>query len=654
MINGGYDPYIQAAIDGEVAALGAARPGERNQTLFRSTAALASLGLQEGEILRLLKPAADSIGLRGKELYSTIKSGVKAGHARPREIPKGNGHGGHSVVPPSKAVFIPSADGDLRRFGDEVRRHVYQRAGKPVRIKIKRAAGQYSNWYRVVIDEADGWQAAKPDGFVAVPYVGAIDPFDPELANDLLYWPEGEKDCDTLGNAQLPAFTFGGAGDGLPDGVVDHLRGRNIVVLADNDEAGRVHAQRKAVIAHPVASSVRIVEFSELPPTGDVTDYLRTATAEDLEQRARNTALWTESPAPTCAVKSNWRSGMISARDLAEQTFKPVRYVLPGYIPEGVTLFVGKPKIGKSWLLLDVCVASAAGRFALGSIKAAQGDVLYLALEDSKRRLKDRLEKICPEGAVPSRLAFVTEWRRAGSGGVEDIAEWCDSVANPLLVVVDTLERIRPSTKPGSWQYSNDYAAISALQTLAHDRRLAIVIVHHVRKMEADDPFDMVSGTNGLAGAADTILVLKRQAGNTTLHARGRDIDEKATACEFNKSSCRWTLLGEAGEVHSSGERSAVMAAVNQAGPDGLSVLEIMAATGRRDRNPLDQLLFKMHRDGELVRVKRGIYADPGKIGKKERSESHVPDKEGKIINLTDLTNLTGDAIANSEPPLSE
>lgn len=620
MINGSYDAYIQAAIDGEVAALVAAQEGERNQTLFRSTAALASLGLQEGEILRLLKPAADSIGLRGKELYTTVKSGVRAGHAKPRTVPTSNGQRSHPTISSGKPAFTPGGNDGPDRFHDEVRRHVYRRDGKAVRIKIKRAVG-YSNWYRVVIDRLDGWQAAKPDGYVAVPYVGAIDPFDPELAHDLLYWPEGEKDCDTLGKAHLPAFTFGGAGDGLPDGVADYVRGRHVVILADNDAAGREHAQKKAAVAAPVAASARIVEFPELPPKSDVTDFLKSATAEDLQQRALDNPLWVPASSPSCAAKGSWRAGVISARELAEQTFKPVAYVLPGYIPEGVTLFVGKPKIGKSWLLLDVCIASAGGRFALGSIKPAGGDVLYLALEDSKRRLKDRVDKICPQGSVPGRLSFVTEWRRAGSGGVEDIAEWCDSVANPLLVVVDTLERFRPSTKPGLWQYSNDYAAISALQTLAHDRRLAIVIVHHVRKMEADDPFDMVSGTNGLAGAADTILVLKRQAGNTTLHARGRDIDEKATACEFNKSSCRWTLLGEADQIQGSAERKAVLEAISVADADGMSIPEIMVATGRRDRNAVDQLLFKMQRDGEIDRPKRGIYVT-GKIGKKERTEA--------------------------------
>src|SRR5205823_3388465 len=153
----------------------------------------------------------------------------------------------------------------------------------------------------------------------------------------------------------------------------------------------------------------------------------------------------------------------------------------------------------------------------------------------------------------PDRLVLATDWRRADAGGIEDIADWCDSVSQPVLVVIDTLERFRQLAKAGSSAYTTDYLAISGLHKLAHERGIAIVVIHHVRKMEADDPFDMVSGTNGLTGAADTILVLRRQAGNVTLHARGRDIEEKETACRFDKNTCRWTLLGEAEAVHSSG-----------------------------------------------------------------------------------------------------
>jgi hypothetical protein len=124
-----------------------------------------------------------------------------------------------------------------------------------------------------------------------------------------------------------------------------------------------------------------------------------------------------------------------------------------------------------------------------------------------------------------------------------------------------------------------------------------------------------------LTGAADTILILKRQAGNVTLHARGRDIEEKETACQFDKNTCRWRLLGEAESVYSSGERMSVTAALMEADAEGLHISEIMAATQRSDRNAIDQLLYKMQRDGEVVRVKRGQYATPGKMGKKERSD---------------------------------
>jgi hypothetical protein len=574
-----------------------------------------------------ISPAAETIGLRGSELYTTVKSGLKAGNARPREIPHDNGGASatrlqileaadarHVGAPPR---FIAGAGGPAVST-DEIRRHIYRRNGLPVRIKIKRSSGGYTSWYRVTRDGQDGWQAAKPETYVCCPYTGAVDMLDAAAADLLLYWPEGEKDCDTLGQAGLPALTFGGTGDGLPEGAAEYLRGRHVVILADNDAGGQDHALRKAAVAYPVAKTVKLVEFPELPPKGDVSDYFQAASAADLERRVSETRLWKP---PASKSPTDWRSSVITASDLKGKTFSPVKYVVPGYIPEGVTIFAGKPKIGKSWLLYDVCLASAADRFVLGEIKPTQGDVLYLALEDSERRLKKRLEKLWPGGAWPVRLKLATEWRKADAGGLDDLAEWCDSVAKPVLIVVDTLEKIRPTPKGNAAAYSTDYVAIAGLHKLAHTRGIAVVVIHHVRKMEADDPFDMVSGTNGLTGAADTILVLKRQAGNVTLHARGRDIEEKETACQFDKFTCRWTFLGDAQQVQSSSQRAAIIEVLSSAGEEGLHISEIMAATERTDRNAVDQLLHKMHRDGELVRVKRGLYKMHGKNGKKERNE---------------------------------
>ena len=268
---------------------------------------------------------------------------------------------------------------------DELRRHIYRRCGRPVRIKLKRTNGAYVNWYRVMDGMDEGWQAAKPNGYSPCPYSGAIDPFDRELSGDVLYWPEGEKDCDTVSGLCLPAFTFGGIGDGLPHGVEAYLHGRHVVSYSPITTRGAESTRgKKGGLAHAVAASVKVIEFPELPSKGDVSDYLAVASVQDLEERIANAPQWEPPNAPQAATAISWRGSVITASELSLKSFRPIRYVVPGYIPEGVTIFAGKPKVGKSWLLYDVCLGSAADRFVLGTIKPAQGDVLYLALEGQR------------------------------------------------------------------------------------------------------------------------------------------------------------------------------------------------------------------------------------------------------------------------------
>ena len=275
--------------------------------------------------------------------------------------------------------------------------------------------------------------------------------------------------------------------------------------------------------------------------------------------------------------------------------------------------------------MLDVSLAATADRFTLGTLKPTQGDVLYLALEDSNRRLKRRINKLLPAAEVqwPHRLSLVTEWKRADEGGLDDIEDWCRGAANPVMIVIDTLEKFRPIQNGKTAAYSADYAAVSALQKIAAKFGIAIVIVHHLRKMDADDPFDTVSGTLGLTGAADTIIVLTRKAGAVTLHTRGRDIEGAETALQFNRATCRWTILGAASEVHVSSQRAAVLNALSGAGSDGLPVSEIVLATGS-NRGAVDTMLFKMRQAGEVVRTKRATYAlpqDSDKIGERRKMQ---------------------------------
>jgi RecA-family ATPase len=338
-------------------------------------------------------------------------------------------------------------------------------------------------------------------------------------------------------------------------------------------------------------------------------------------------------------------------------TFEPVRYVLPRFIVEGVTLLVGRPKVGKSWWVLDLCLGCAAGLVTHGKLNAMEGDVLYLALEDGKRRLQKRLDKLLPtfSGEWPDRLKLVPMggWRRADQGGLDDIEAWCQSVPKPVLIVIDTLERFRKPANGKSPLYSSDYEAITGLQQIGGKYQVAIVVLHHDRKSDADDAFDTVSGTLGLTGAADTILIIKRRPNGVVLYARGRDIEESETAMQFDKQTCRWTILGVAADVLQSNERTKIIAALTSAG-QALTIREIMAEAETSNRNATDILLGKMVRDGQIVRVGRGRYdLSPtigGKIGQKERLNGQAIDSAAKTSNLSNLSDLSA---RTSQAPLS-
>jgi hypothetical protein len=308
----------------------------------------------------------------------------------------------------------------------------------------------------------------------------------------------------------------------------------------------------------------------------------------------------------------NWRDGLITAKALQTKIFAPVRIIVPGLIPEGVTIVAGKPKIGKSWLALDICAAVAGSRFVLGSTKPVQGDVLLLALEDNQRRLKKRTEKILQGApAWPEALEMRTEWRRLDQGGLADLEEWCKAHPKRRLIWIDTFVKIRALAGRNEQAYNFDYRSIAGLQKLAGEYQVAIVLNHHLRKASSeDDAFDDVSGTLGLTGAADTIIIMKRQAGMAKIFVRGRDIEEAEFAAEFNKETCRWRLVGEADEVFRSQQRQAIATVLKETAR-AMSVAEIMAATERRDRHSTEVLLARMEKAGEVKHAGRGRWATP-------------------------------------------
>jgi RecA-family ATPase len=281
--------------------------------------------------------------------------------------------------------------------------------------------------------------------------------------------------------------------------------------------------------------------------------------------------------------------------------------VLPGFIPEGATLLVSRPKLGKSWFVLDLCIAIAAGSTTLGALQPATGDVLYLALEDGARRLQRRMAALLRHAdAWPSRLALATQWNSANAGGLDDIRAWCLSVPKPVAVVIDTLERFRGRHGIQNSSHHFYYDAVAQLQRIAIEHGISVIIVHHERKASANDPFDTIAGTLGLTGAADTMLILKREERGTVLYVRGRDVEDSETLMVFDRERCKWILCGPAAPSMS-GERAAIVALLSQADAP-VKVNDIVAATGR-NRGAVDTLLHKMVADGEIERVMPGRYA---------------------------------------------
>jgi putative DNA primase/helicase len=219
-----------------------------------------------------------------------------------------------------KPRFVVVGDQGPRVRDYELRRHVYRQGGIPIRIKIMRKGGDKPyNVYRVVdTGGRTGWQYKKPEGFLKAPYFTGPNPFD---GDQLLYWPEGEKDVETLEKEGLTAFTFGGTGDGLPYGCEEYVRGRDVIILADNDDVGREHAGTKAALVTKVAASVKVVHFPELANKGDISDWIEAGHTSD-ELRARVEA--TEA----------WQAGLI-AKPAPEQPEKPQAVGAENKLPFG-------------------------------------------------------------------------------------------------------------------------------------------------------------------------------------------------------------------------------------------------------------------------------------------------------------------------------
>ena len=244
------------------------------------------------------------------------------------------------------------------------------------------------------------------------------------------------------------------------------------------------------------------------------------------------------------------RDHEITLAELQHKVFPPTLWIVPNYLPEGLTVFAGKPKIGKSWLVLGIALAAARGTETLGQF-VEPGDVLYNGLEDGEKRLRARVEKVLGVAVKkwPANFTFRERMDALDAGGHEQIEKWLIEHPKRRLVVIDTFGKVRGMKTAREEPYQYDYRVVSSLQELATFYHVAIVLVHHVRKSDAEDVLDTINGTTGIAGAADHLIILGKTKQGIRLYMRGRDTEEQDKLVEFDGETGLWSVTGDHDEM---------------------------------------------------------------------------------------------------------
>jgi hypothetical protein len=436
-----------------------------------------------------------------------------------------NGNGRRTASPATNGSKRPT------KLGKELERYCYtDEAGNPL-------------YYNVRYEPKD-FRMAGPDGAVKQLSSGiARVPYNlPKLLDAIrrgqtVYWVEGEKDVKSLEAVGVVATTAaGGVNAPILPGWARYFVGADLVVIADRDDAGRTYAKSIGKLMINTAESVRIAESATPQAKSDVTDHL--AAGYKLEQL--------KFQATRSLRRVRW-----SVRQILETKPEPLRWVLPGVIPEGLTLLVGAPKTGKSWWNLNLMVALATGRpeevFAWGQ-RMDPSPSLYAALEDPQRRVHTRLHKVIrgldfnPDAAGDVWLDLPP----IAEGGREEIERWIEDHPTARAIMVDVLAKVRGTAKEGtSGLYQADYDSIGNLKDIADQYGIGVIVTHHDRKKTDEDFLNMVSGTKGVTGAADTILFLKRERGSNqgTLQCESRDVEECTYELEFVRETGRWHIM---------------------------------------------------------------------------------------------------------------
>jgi hypothetical protein len=369
-------------------------------------------------------------------------------------------------------------------------------------------------------------------------------------------------------------------------------------------------------------------------------------------------AVATELPVALTAKKS------VTAASLADADLGEVNWVIDGLLAEGAGVLGGRPKIGKSWLALQLGVAVSTGSTVFGrfdaeafawtgGLQCKQCEVLGLFLEDTKRRIRSRLEALVGADKIKrlENLHIISKtegWRRLDCGGLDDLKAWHKAHPALGLVIIDTLQKIKPGGSKHQNAYERDVDSLSPLMAWAGEAGVCVLLIHHTTKKKGnEDPFDDISGSLGITGSMDTSLVLKRKrdSRSATLHATGRDVDDMELEMEFSEDNF-WELLGQKGDATLRSEsRQQIADALRALGGTATSkelVTRLRQSGVKTSDGGIRYLISAMGADGQLHQEARGRWSLPESLLEKQTNKQTTPTskqankqtKEGQVVCL--------------------
>ena len=379
--------------------------------------------------------------------------------------------------------------------------------------------------------------------------------------------------------------------------------------------------EMQAAIADPESAPFYAKEIRRLSTKRKISNIMATSLqqVEDLETDPENIVAKLELDLADLEFEQQHLESY-TALELSKMEIEPVKWFIPDFLPSGLTILAGPPKIGKSFFCWNMALSVATGGIAFSSVIIPEiHNVSYLSLEDPPALLKDRLEMMSGDTEIlPGNLHIINDMqgRKLDAVGLKMLDQHLDE-NNSEMLIVDTWMHVSPDVDVKGTAYDIDYNALIPIQKFAHRRNMAVVLVTHTRKaVDIDNVFNQIQGSVGMQAACDTLMMLSHDSGAKTLHLSGRRIESNQFAFTIDEGI--WKLEGNAQDYHVSELRQEIISHLREAGDMGLSAGDLIDLTGKKENN-VRLTLRRMVKDHQINQPKkRGDYFykdDDGEVG---------------------------------------